>query len=87
MTEIIDPTIEAKKNQAVQIAHQLFVVDSLLKIKSSEHHVEVTIGWDAPNDALLPVATLLMPRDFAAELGDALAKAAALPTKTHRRIK
>ncbi len=87
MTEIIDPTIEAKKNLAVQIAHQLFVIDSVLKIKSTEHQVQVTVGWETPHDSLMPVATLLMPRDFAAEFAAELSRALSLPTKPRRRAK
>ena len=70
--KIIDPTVEAKKNAAVSIGHQLFLIDQVLKTSSDGYQVRITLGWEAPQGTLMPVGTMVMPLPFASELAEAL---------------
>jgi len=80
---MINEIQEAKIQQALNIPHGLFVVDTLLKTKSDGQQMQLSLGWVAPNEGINPVATLVMSADFAAELAKALA-AAAKPVKKAR---
>jgi len=71
---------QAKIQQALNVPHGLFVVDTILKTKSNGQQVQLSLGWAAPNEGINPVATLLMSTEFAAELVKALG-AAAKPVK------
>jgi hypothetical protein len=72
---IINPAAEAQKKSALNIGHQLLLVDQLLKVDSNGYQVQVSIGWETPQGTLMPVATIVMPIPFASELADALNKA------------
>lgn len=80
---MIDEIQEAKIQQALNVPHGLFVVDTLLKTKSDGQQIQLSLGWVTPNEVINPVATLVMSADFAAELAKALAMAAK-PIKTAR---
>ncbi len=80
---MIDEIQEAKIQQALNVPHGLFVVDTLLKTKSDGQQFQLSLGWVTPNEVINPVATLVMSADFAAELAKALAMAAK-PIKTAR---
>jgi hypothetical protein len=67
---------ETNIQQALNTPHGLFVVDTVLKTKSDGQQVQLSLGWEAPNQAINPVATLVMSADFAAALAKALAAAA-----------
>jgi len=74
---IIKPFDEQKKKAALAIGHSLVTPDQLLRVKVSEHQIQVTIGWETPQDALLPLTTLLLTPTFARELAEALSSAVA----------
>lgn len=74
---------ETNIQQALNTPHGLFVVDTVLKTKSDGQQVQLSLGWEAPNQAINPVATLVMSSDFAAELAMALAAA----SKPHKKLR
>ena len=63
---------EQKRQHALNIPHGLFVVDQLLKVKSDGQQVQVTLGWESPNEGINPIATLVMPANFAETLAKSL---------------
>jgi hypothetical protein len=64
--------VKHKQRHALNTPHELFVVDQLLKIKNDGQLVQVTLGWESPNEAFNPIATLVMAKDFAKQFADAL---------------
>jgi hypothetical protein len=65
-------TQSQKRQQALNIPHGIFVVDQLLKVKSDGQQVQVTLGWESPNEGINPTATLVMSANFAEALSKAL---------------
>lgn len=75
-------TQDPRRQQALNAPHNLLVVDTVLKTKSDGQQVQLTLGWEAPNDALHPTATLVMSVGFAAELAKVLQDAAKTKNKS-----
>jgi hypothetical protein len=72
---IINPAVEAQKKAALNMPHNLIMIDQLLKANSDGYQVHVTVGWETPQGSLMPAGTLIMPLPFATELANALTKA------------
>jgi hypothetical protein len=73
--EIINPVLEAQKKAALNIGHQLLVVDQLLKVATDGYQIQISLGWETPQGTLMPLTTIVMPIPFVSELASALSEA------------
>lgn len=65
---IINPAQENERLQALNMPHNLFVVDELLDIDVNYSMGSISLGFKNPAGQLLPVLTLRMPLLFTIEL-------------------
>lgn len=63
---------DEQKKASLSTPHQLFVVDQTLKLSKTDHQVKLTLGYETPQETLLPACTIAMPLDFAIELSKTL---------------
>ena len=77
MSEIDPATMARLTHAALAQPHGLVVTDRILRIKSDNESVQVTLGWDAPSGAPVPQSTLVMTKTFALSLAKAIQESSA----------
>lgn len=75
MSKLIKRADEEKKTSATAQAHGFVYVDKLLKMKTDGFQIQMTVGWETPQESYSPVVTAAMPAPFAKELAEALLEA------------
>lgn len=75
MAKLIKRADEQKKAAAAAQAHGFVYLDRLLKVKTDGYQIQMTVGWETPQDSYSPVVTAAMPAPFAKELAEALLEA------------
>lgn len=66
---------QEEKEIALNIQHQMFLFDQILKVKCANEQLQLTLSWETPNEKLTQPMTFVLTKAFANQLADAIKKA------------